>query len=167
MMMSDQTENNPIQRLQGNISRFTDVIRALPEAVFLHRFTEWAPRDVVAHLIGWNYLTREGIAGIRQGISPAYIEDYPNNFATANAASVATYAATERNVLLAELQRSADLLLADLHRLAPADWMHDFGARNPIGRPVFIQRQVDGLSDDYLAHAQEVEAWANSPSPGV
>lgn len=160
--MSDQTKNNPIQRLQTGIARFADVIRTLPEAVFVQRFTEWAPRDVVAHLIGWNYLTREGIAGIQQGISPAYIEDYPNNFATVNAASVATYASTDRDVLLAELHRSANQLLADLQQLAPADWMHEFGARNPIGHPVFIQRQVDGLSDDYLAHAQEVEGWAAS-----
>jgi hypothetical protein len=162
MIMNPHSPTVAIQRLQDNIARFVEVIRALSTDVFLRPVTAWSPRDVTAHLIGWNHYTLEGIEGIRQGISPAYLLDYPNDFATVNAASVQKYAARDKTVLLGELAASATALLARVQQLPEAEWMHDFGARNPIGRPVYIQRQVDGLSDDYLAHAQEVEQWANA-----
>jgi hypothetical protein len=162
--MSESTQSagtDPIERLAASVNAFAACIRALPDDVFPRRFTDWAPRDVVAHLIGWNRATLDAIPLIRRGEMPSYIMDLPNDFANVNAASVRTYSATEQATLLDTLDRSADELLAALRSLDPWDWMHDFGARNPIGQPILIQRQVDALADDYRAHAHEIERWAH------
>ena len=148
------------------MAAFSGYIQALPAAVFLHRFTDWAPRDVVAHLIGWNRATQEAIGQIRRREMPPYIMDLPHDFANVNAASVQAYSSTDRAVLLDLLGRTGADLLATLSRLDPEDWMRDFGARNPVGQPVFIQRQVDGLSDDYEHHTHEIAQWLKQDSTG-
>ncbi len=162
--MSHSTPAVSLQRLQESAAQFTTVIRSLSDAVFLQQCTDWSPRDVTAHLIGWNHYTLEGIEGIRNGNAPAYLNDFPNGFATVNAASVQRYGATNKDTLLQELETSVAALVTRLQHLPDREWMQDFGARNPIGQPVFIQRQVDGLHDDYVAHAHEVEQWVQSLS---
>lgn len=141
------------------MAAFSASIQAMPGDVFLHRFTDWAPRDVVAHLIGWNQYTREAIEQIQRGEMPPYLADVPNKFVNVNAVSVQTYSATDAAALLDQLGQTGSDLLAALRQLAPEDWTRDFGARNPIGRPVYIQRQVDGLSDDYENHTREIAQW--------
>ena len=153
-----------MRRLEASMTAFSEHIQALPAEVFLHRYTDWAPRDVVAHLIGWNRATQEAIGQIRRREMPPYIMDLPHDFANVNAASVQAYSSTDRAVLLDLLGRTGADLLAALNRLGPQDWMHDFGARNPIRQPVFIQRQVDGLSDDYEHHTHEMAQWLEQGS---
>jgi hypothetical protein len=154
------TGDDPIQRLAAGVAEFVACARALPDDVFLRRFGAWAPRDVVAHLIGWNRLTLQAIAQIRRGEAPAYLDDTPNDFANVNARSVRTYAATDRDALLAELERTAAELQTALAALAPEDWMRDFGAHDSIEGTVYIQRQVDPLAEDYRGHAGEIARWA-------
>lgn len=156
--------DDPARRLRASVATFTAIIQALSDDVFLRRFGAWAPRDVVAHLIGWNGHTLRAIEQIQRGEMPPYIADIPNDFANVNAASVRLYPSTDKADLLAELERTAAELLAALARLAPADWTRDFGARNPIGQPLLIQRQVDALSEDYLGHGAEIAQWAAGAS---
>ena len=85
-----------MRRLEATMAAFSGYIQALPAAVFLHRFTDWAPRDVVAHMIGWNQATQEAIEQIRRGEMPPYFMDLPNDFANVNAASVQAYSSTDR-----------------------------------------------------------------------
>jgi hypothetical protein len=40
--------------LRQAYKEFVDLIHSLPEALFLSSMNGWSPRDVVAHLIGWN-----------------------------------------------------------------------------------------------------------------
>jgi hypothetical protein len=51
-----------VQRLEDAIAGFVSCIATVPDKLFLQRFTEWAPRDVVAHLIGWNLYTLDGLS---------------------------------------------------------------------------------------------------------
>src|SRR5262245_52224247 len=59
------TRERDLQALQSAFETFTACMSMLAVPVFLRRATEWAPRDVVAHLIGWNRSTRTGCEQIR------------------------------------------------------------------------------------------------------
>jgi hypothetical protein len=48
------TREQDLQALQSAFETFTACITTLSGPVFLRKVTEGAPRDVVAHLIGWN-----------------------------------------------------------------------------------------------------------------
>jgi hypothetical protein len=65
--------NDSVRRLAASIAAFSVCIRALPNGMFLQRFTTWAPRDVVAHLIGSNELTKDGVEQIQRGVMPSYV----------------------------------------------------------------------------------------------
>jgi hypothetical protein len=80
-----------MRRLEASMTAFSRCILALSGEVFLHRFTDWAPRDVVAHMIGWNRATLEAIEQIRRGAMPPYIMDLSSEFSSVNAASVQAY----------------------------------------------------------------------------
>jgi uncharacterized protein (TIGR03083 family) len=149
-----------INRLRSSVDAFTACVLAVPDERFLRTFSDWSPRDVLAHLIGWNEYTVTGCQQIRQGEAPFYLSDEPNDFSHVNAASVQRYAAQDKQDLLGELRRSADALLDALRALDPADWERDFGARDERGRPEIIRNHVEALIADYSGHQREIERWA-------
>ena len=111
--------------------------------LFLGSLGDWTPRDIVAHLIGWNYNIRQGCQQIRAGIVPSYHADAANDYRNLNAGFMAQYNSTDRETLLAELARGKDELLSYLQSVDEHDWDKDFGAKHyrggaghhrPVGR---------------------------------
>ncbi|HEX6110213.1 MAG TPA: hypothetical protein VFZ02_12445 [Ktedonobacteraceae bacterium] len=84
------TREEDLQVLQSAFETFTACVALLSAPLFLRQVTEWAPRDVVAHLIGWNHYTRTGCEQIRQGTLPFYFADAGDDFCHVNANSVQT-----------------------------------------------------------------------------
>ena len=141
-----------------NVRDFVRCVEKLPDDLWLLKIINWTPRDVVAHLIGWNVLVREGCDLLRAGKMPAYVDDRPNDFRNVNATSVQRYAARDKQALVRELETSFRDLEQYLARLAPAAWDADTGVR--IGdRPVTIRNNIRGLSRDYANHRQRLEQW--------
>ncbi len=100
------TREQDLQALQSAFETFTACMSRLPVPVFLRPVTEWAPRDVVAHLIGWNHSTITGCEQIRQGMVPFYLADAGDDFRHVNANSIQTYTSREKPPLLEELTAS-------------------------------------------------------------
>lgn len=137
-------------------------VAELPEALFLRPMHAWSPRDVVAHLIGWNRATIDGCSALMRGELPAYFADSTADFATVNRRSVERYADTDRDRLLDELRVSLEELRRFLARLPAAAWGQDYGARSVASGPLLIRRQVELLADDYAAHHRELREWART-----
>jgi hypothetical protein len=155
------TREQDLQALQRAFQTFTACISTLAVPVFLRRVTEWAPRDVVAHLIGWNRYTRTGCEQIRQGILPFYFADAGDDFRHINANSVQTYASPEKHALIEELTVSFQELLRFLICVPPEAWKADYGVRYQ-GEPVTITNTVGALSRDYREHTKAIERWVTS-----
>jgi Mycothiol maleylpyruvate isomerase N-terminal domain len=155
------TRDQDLQALQSAFETFTACLSRLAVPVFLRPVTEWAPRDVVAHLIGWNHYTRTGCEQIRQGMLPFYFADAADDFRHVNATSVQTYASPEKHALIEELTASFQALLRFLICLPPEAWEADYGVRYQ-GGPITIANTVDALSRDYLEHTKDIEKWVTS-----
>src|SRR5205085_3449750 len=97
------TREQDLQALQNAFETFTACISTLAVPVFLRPVTQWAPRDVVAHLIGWNRYTRTGCEQIRQGMIPFHFADAGEDFRHANATSVQTYASRQNHAHIDEV----------------------------------------------------------------
>ena len=65
-----QEKEEQLAKLRANIEFFVASASAIPADAFLRVVTEWSPRDVVAHLIGWNVYTLDGCRDIQQGKAP-------------------------------------------------------------------------------------------------
>jgi hypothetical protein len=154
-----QAKKEQIEALRANISTFVTCTTAIPDEAFLRVVTEWSPRDVVAHLIGWNVYTLDGCRDLQQGKAPPFLADETNDFKNVNAASVQRYASTDKGELLGQLQATAEELLVYLDQLEPSAWTQHFGVPGASGRPNLIINDVEALAADYLGHAQEITAW--------
>ncbi|HEX5506112.1 MAG TPA: DinB family protein [Thermomicrobiales bacterium] len=147
-----------IAALRASVEGFADAVAGLPEPLFLSEIGGRSPRDIVAHLIGWNHYTIEGYEQQRRGELPAYLVDPGEDFSTVNAAAMRRYAARDRAALLGQLRDSLAALDAFLGALAPAEWTDDYGVAYN-GRPLALARLVGTLGGDYDHHREEIAAW--------
>lgn len=125
------------------------------------RLNGWSPRDILAHLIGWNHHVIEGSRQIQLGELPFYDVDPGENYSKVNEALVQKISATDRQVLIKELHSSANDLKEYLRSLEPEAWAKDFGVRHG-GSTVTIRDTVDELIEDYVHHRKQVEDWATT-----
>jgi hypothetical protein len=159
--------------LEEQVFRFEQCIRAfaasaaaLDETLFLGEVNDWTPRDIVAHLVGWNRHMVRGAKQILRGELPFYDVDPGPNFSKVNAAIVSEYDDTDCSVLLRKLSETAGELKAFLQTIDPADWDRDFGVRHEgeglsveftAGEVVTVKGSVDDLIADYDYHRAQLE----------
>jgi len=155
------TREADLQVLQRAFETFTASVAVLSAPLFLRQVTQWAPREGVAHLIGWNHYTRTGCEQIRQGTLPFYFADAGEDFRHVNANSVQTYAGAEKRALIDELTASYQELLHFLSTVPSEEWVADYGVRYQ-GGPITIANTVGALSSDYLEHTKDIERWVTS-----
>ncbi len=145
-------------RLREAVARFVESIEGLPEEAFLREVDGRSPRDIVAHLIGWNRYTVEAHDELQRGELPACLADTGEDFATVNARSMERYASRDRRELLAELHASAEELDHLLASLPPEEHDDNHGV-TWRGRPVTIGWLADAVRHDFDEHRQEIENW--------
>lgn len=153
--MKDREE--ALRELARAVESFCRVVAELPEERFLTRMNGWTPRDVVAHLVGWNRMTIEGSNEILRGEAPAYLDDVDADFRHVNAASVKVHAETARDLLLSKLTDTAKEVRTFVRELDPDGWRASIRFRRWT---ISVADCVDGLQQDYDVHRERIEAWA-------
>ncbi len=156
MMIEDQ-----IDLINQSAGEFADCVKSLSGEAFLQKIDQWSPRDILAHLIGWNLFTIKGSEQIRNGEIPFYFDDPGKDFSKINAILLQRHPSRDRQTLLDELQSSTQELIRYLLSLDPEDWDRDFGVRFE-GWTVTIQNSVDALVQDYGNHREQINAWVES-----
>ena len=145
-------------RLREAVARFAESVERLPEEAFLREVDGRSPRDIVAHLIGWNRYTVDARDELRRGELPACLADTGEDFAKVNARSMERYASHDRGELLGELRASAgelDRLLASL----PPEELDDNHGVTWRGRPVTVAWLASAVRRDFDEHRREIEKW--------
>lgn len=148
-----------ITDLRREVVAFEAAVAALPAGIFLAPLGRWTPRDIVAHLVGWNRYVIRGARQILEGELPFYDIDPGEDFANVNAAHVADYPSRDRARLLEQLRASAGELEAFLRDLDPGPWTRDHGVRHGDS-VVTVRGTVDELIADYAHHRAQIEELA-------
>lgn len=159
--MTDSEIESQIDRFDSAVKRLEDSLVALQQEPFLARLNGWSPRDILAHLIGWNHHIIEGSRQIQLGELPFYDVDPGENYSKVNKVIIQKISATDRQVLIKELHSSASDLKEYLRSLEPEAWAKDFGVRHG-GSTVTIRDTVDELIEDYDHHRKQVEDSATT-----
>jgi len=152
-----------IARFDQSIEDFVHCVASLNDELFLRRFNHWSPRDVVAHLIGWNRYIIEGSIQIRRGELPFYDIDPGEDYSKVNDVLVLEYSSTDRQEMLDELQVSAQELKLFIQSLDFREWGRDYGVRHK-GAVITIQNTVDELIEDYDIHRERIKEWVRRES---
>jgi DinB superfamily len=135
---------------------FVAVVRELTPEQFLRGGKSWAARDIVAHLIGWNGNIRIGCDQIREGKTPFYHADAPNDYRNFNAEFMKRHDSTDRDVLLAKLADASQVLRDYLGGVDEQDWARDFGPQHYRGGPATIGRCAESITREYIDHGKEI-----------
>lgn len=155
------TYKTQITQLGVDVADFARCVHSLDEELFLETLGRWSPRDIVAHLIGWNRYIIEGIKQIKKGELPFYDINPGENYSNVNAVLVREYASRDRQDLLDELEASARDLMQFLQSLDPDEWDRDYGVRHR-GSNITIQNTVEEFIADYVHHKKQIVEWAKS-----
>ena len=152
-----------IAKFDQSIEDFVHCVASLNEEFFLKRSDHWSPRDVVAHLIGWNRYTIEGSNQIMKGELPFYEIDPGEDCSKINAVLVLEYSSTDKQEMLDELQVSYQELRQFIRSLDSSEWSRDYGVRLK-GDIITIQNTVNELIEDYGIHTERIKEWERKES---
>ncbi len=155
------TIEEQVRQLESCVEAFAASVAALDERLFLTKVTNWAPRDIVAHLIGWNRYVALGAAQILRGELPFYDVDPGPNYSKVNASLMRACPDPNRTTLLASLAASARELTVFLHGVDPGAWNRDFGVRHG-SETLTVKSTVDDLIADYHHHRTQLEEFRAS-----
>jgi hypothetical protein len=148
-----------VDELNQAVQEFITCIDSLPDSVFLKKMDNWAPRDVVAHLIGWNLYTIQGCRQLKKRETPFYLIDPGHDFCKINAVSVKENNSKDKKELIKQLNTSAEELKSFLSKITPMGWEADFGITYK-GEVVTIKNSVDALISDLVSHKRQIEKWS-------
>ena len=152
-----------IAKFDQSIEDFVHCVASLNKELFLKRPNHWSPRDVVAHLIGWNRYIIEGSNQIRRGELPFYDIDPGEDYSKVNAVLVLEYSSRDRQEMLDELQVCYQELKRFIQSLDSSEWSRDYGVRLK-GAVITIQNTVDELIEDYDIHTERIKEWVRRES---
>jgi hypothetical protein len=151
-----------LRDLDAAYQAFVAVLLGLSPQEFLTSPEGWAPRDVAAHLVGWNRSLLAGCAAVREGAVPYYFYDGLNDYREVNAGFIRRFASQDRDVLLQQLDQSMRELVAYLGRMDEAEWEQETGVIHYHGGPATVARCVDSLLRDYRNHAEALRRSAGA-----
>ena len=155
------TIEDQIAKLDQSVEAFMRCIVSLDEELFLQKFNDWAPRDILAHLIGWNRYVIEGGKELLRCELPFYDIDPGDNYSKVNAVLIREYSSTIKEKLLTDLRRSARELKQFLRSVDPNSWDRDNGVRH-AGLTITVKNTMDELIADYDHHREQIERCAST-----
>ncbi|MBN1538493.1 MAG: ClbS/DfsB family four-helix bundle protein [Anaerolineales bacterium] len=153
------TYREPFYPIKMAARDFLGVVNSLSDEQFLTTLYEWTPRDIVAHLIGWNTLMIEASLSILDGRQPAYYDDTPFNYSHINAGYSAKYPSQNKEDLLAQLQSSLEELEKFIQGLSDEEINADRGVLHHSGVPATVKKIIASLASDYEYHTQQIRDW--------
>lgn len=145
-----------LQEFEAAFDHFVQTVESLSARQFLTSLGDWTPRDVIAHLVGWNRNVLVGCQQIQSGLQPFYHVDGPNDYRALNAEIIARFNSTDRPALVRELTKGKDLLVSYLGGVDDHEWDKDFGVKHYRGGIATIGRALQTLTADYVNHAAEI-----------
>jgi hypothetical protein len=157
--MSDQAATPSLTHAYQD---FVELILSLSDELFLSSMNGWSPRDIVAHLIGWNGLMIEASLSILAGKSPSYYEDAPNDYSNINAGFTAKHSSRSKQELLAELKSSMEGFQAFILTLPVGELAASHGVRHYSGSPATVRKIIESLTGDYQYHTNQIREWLNN-----
>ncbi len=153
------SSQNVMLSLQHAYQDFTKLILSLSDEQFLSSLNGWAPRDIVAHLIGWNSLMIDSSSSILAGKPPSYYDDSKNDYSNINAGFTKQFSSRSKQELLGQLKSSMENFEAFIFSLSDAELTADHGVVHYSGVPATISKIINSLAGDYQYHTNQILEW--------
>jgi hypothetical protein len=123
----------------------------------------WSVKDLLAHLIGWDFTNLNAVQEILSGERPAFFDAYDKDWRTYNANLVKQYRKESISALLADTEDSHNNLVIYLKSLSVSQILEGKSPREK-GRPVTIRNLLRSEAEDERRHTQQLHNFLESLS---
>jgi len=116
----------------------------------------WSVKDLLAHLVGWDFANMEAAKAILAGKVPDFYSHYDHDWKTFNARLVAEYKKDDFADLLRSVESSHQELIAFLKTIPPEEFDKDRGVRFKGYKVTIADLLQVEIKDEKTHHAQLV-----------
>ena len=139
--------------------KIRDLVSSLPpeelDEVFLGT---WSVKDILAHLIGWDYWNLKAAKEILAGKLPSFYSYYDPDWTSFNAQLVKKYKKENFEKLLSSLRESHQKLI-NLLRTIPAEEFNEERGLRWKNNKVTIADELQPEIDDEKVHYQQIQSF--------
>jgi hypothetical protein len=127
----------------------------------------WSIKDLLAHLIGWDYTNLEAIKRVIASELPAFYHEYDKDWRNYNARLVLEFKSENYADLLEAVKISHNKVIGYLTTLPASHIEEDYGVRFK-GYKVTVARLLQAEIDDEKTHLKQVQDFIGKINiPGV
>jgi hypothetical protein len=119
----------------------------------------WSVKDLLAHLVGWDFTNLEAAKALLAGELPDFYSHYDRDWKTYNARLVAEYKRDNFAELLSSVEGSLQQLVAFLETIPAEEFDKDRGVRYKRYK-VTIARLLQAETKDGKTHYQQVKDFS-------
>jgi hypothetical protein len=120
----------------------------------------WSIKDLLAHLIGWDYTNIEAAQALQAGKLPNFYTYIDKDWRSYNALLVIQYKQEDYSALISNVCASYNQLTNFLQTLPVEDFFRDWGVRYK-GIKVTIARLLVAETKDEKIHLEQINAFIN------
>jgi hypothetical protein len=124
----------------------------------------WSAKDLVAHLIGWDFTNLQAVKEILAGQRPSCFQYYDHDWQSYNARLVETYRKEPFESLLAAAADSHRQFLSFLQALPPEAILEGKSPKE-LGRSVTVRNLLRSEAADEGKHCEQVRAFRSKVLP--
>ncbi len=137
-------------------SALVENARLLPSSVLNEPFIgDWGIKDLIAHIIGWDYANSKGFEEILAGQRPSFYNYADRDWRSFNAMLVKQYRREDLEYLLSDLHLSQEHLVDVVSSLPDSELKNDHGVRYK-GWKVTIARLMQAEFNDEKVHLDQL-----------
>jgi hypothetical protein len=148
------TELQDVRR--GIVNKAAGLAPGVRDEVFLGI---WSARDLVAHLVGWDYTNMAAIDDVLAGKLPGFYAYHDRDWRSYNAILVEKYRDSNYRDLLRHVRRSHKSLIERIRRTPANEIRADRGIR-AHGWKVTIERLLQAELSDERTHFKQMEQFS-------
>jgi uncharacterized damage-inducible protein DinB len=119
----------------------------------------WSVKDLLAHLVGWDYANIDAAKEIRAGKPPHVLEHWDPDWVKYNAELVRRYKRDNWVEQLDTIQQSHKALIEMVRTIPSEDIEKDFGVRSTSGANVTVEDFLQFEIEDESRHYQQIQDW--------
>lgn len=123
----------------------------------------WCVKDLLAHLVGWDYTNIEATRAILAGELPEFYSHHDRDFRTYNERLVERYKKDDYVELLSSVESSHRGLVSFLGTVPADEFDRDRGLRFRRYK-VTIARLIEAEADDEREHSEQIREFAHGRS---
>ena len=118
----------------------------------------WDIKDLLAHLVGWDYTNIQMARDVQNNQLPDFYRHYDRDWRSYNAELISRYRVDDFSKMLAAVQVSHQTLIDGLRDIPPGEFFKDQGLRFK-GYKVMLGRLLEAELKDEKEHLAQIEQF--------